>query len=55
MAKLTQHEILHKLRSGEMLVCPFCGKTIIKSVGNPKKSHFYHCDNPKCDFNIKVN
>ena len=50
--KLNPHEFIQRLRKGEKLDCPECGKSKIQSVGDPKTTHGFYCT--KCKFRIII-
>ena len=43
-------KVIRALRNGEKVICPKCHKGVVKSVGDPKITHGFHCE--KCDFKI---
>jgi len=46
------NEIINKVRNGETVICPLCGKGEIKATGDPQISHFFGCTNCKKGINI---
>ena len=44
-----ENNIIDRLRSGEEVICPKCGKAVIQPFGTTAdKAHSFNC--PECDF-----
>ena len=52
MEKVNPIEFIKKLKAGENLVCPDCGKGIVSTKHDPKTSHFFSCN--KCKFMVNI-
>ena len=50
--KFNSIEFVNRLREGEELTCPECGKGKVVPVGDPKTTHGFYCTN--CDFDINI-
>lgn len=47
-------EMMRKLRQGEKVECPECHKGFIVTPYDPKKSHYFECDNSECNYTINI-
>ena len=45
-------QMIRNLREGKKVVCPECGKGIVKTEYDPKTTYSFHCD--KCKFAINM-
>lgn len=48
------YEVITRLRNGEHLHCPECKTGIIQPIGEPDKTHEYHCSDENCKFRILI-
>lgn len=53
-ATLRPYEVIKRLRSGQILHCPECKTGIIQPIGDPDKTHEYHCSAKDCKFRILI-
>lgn len=47
------HEIIKKLREGQEVICPVCGKGHLKTKGDAKESTCFICDS--CGEKLNIN
>lgn len=47
------YQIINKIRNGETVTCPACGKGEIKATGNPSVSHYFSCTH--CGKGVNIN
>lgn len=52
MGKMTSLEFIRRLRMGEKMDCPECGKGKILPVGDHDQTHGFYCTN--CSFKINI-
>ncbi len=46
------NEMMKKLRNGEEILCPVCGKGHLKSIGDCTTTHCFECSECKKKLNI---